>query len=132
MSTDEIAMRKALGLIEGGIYVWKCPPPKDPQYHSFQSIAECVVEAKSLGLIYDLHIERSSAPHNLMHVVVLKVHGGLTLKGKRRLATLSKIQDTTESPAPFEPEIVILQPNFYGVGVNLKALWSRLKSRLSK
>lgn len=133
MSTDDIYMRKALGLIDGGIFTWHSPPRDDPQYGSFQATAESVVEAKSLGLIYDLNVERSGDLDRLMHIVALKVYGGLTPKGRRHLGTLSTHGRVTDGLVPMHaPEVIMLQPNFYGIGFNLKALWFKLKSRLSK
>lgn len=131
MSTDEIYLRKALGLIDAGVWDWKCPSIEDPQYAAFQSITESILEAKNEGLIYEAAIERSRSRNSYMHITRAIIAGGLTPKGKRRLADLSKLTPSTnEIPQDKKVEILQLKPSIYGIGIDLKALWKLLRSKV--
>ena len=52
------------------------------------------------------------------------------LKHNRASMTETKVQDAMTKEV--NPSILKLEPNIYGIGVNLPALWSRVKSWFTK
>lgn len=111
------------------------------KYDEFQALVESLSEAKALGLVYEVAIQRSMLRATYNHAVRVLVAGGLTPAGKQWLSDYAeeqerkKIRDaqrTAQIPSvKQEPEVFQLKPTIWGMGVDLKALWRKFRARRS-
>lgn len=115
------------------------------RYDEFQALAEGIMQAKALGLVYEASVERSKARETYGHALHVLTAGGLTPAGKKwlldakeheakieeararraaRQQTVPAVQASQSKPE----EILQLKPTFMGMGIDLKALWKRFRS----
>lgn len=93
----------------------------NPQYHaSFLHYLQIV----SLNVS---NYTAAPAFQNMLNQVEMAIE---ELKHDLASTTETKVSDATVKEA--NPSILKLEPNIYGIGVNLPALWSRAKSWLTK
>lgn len=89
----------------------------------FQPIAKILIYAHQNNYVENcISHKESETSHGWYDLVI--VRGGLTYEGEMFLAT----PEEGKPEAKLE-EIVQLNPNIYGIGVNLKAVWQRWKYR---
>ncbi len=126
-------LRTALKLVQDGVSCLALADYPSERYEEFQAIADGLVEAQKLGLVYEVVVQRSRARKTYGHATQILIPGGLTPSGKRWL------QDTEAHPIGLirnlanrsvqqlpqkQPrEIFQLRPTFMGVSIDLKALW---------
>ena len=87
----------------------------------FQPIAKVLVFANKQGYLDGFLMHKESSTANGWYDSIL-VRGGLTYEGEQFLQ-LPKTELENEAN-----EIIRLKPEIYGIGVDLNALWRKLKS----
>jgi len=90
----------------------------------FQPIAKMLVHANSEGLLDSFSAFKDEAEGPYDWYTTVSVLGGLSHKGEMFLAAPAS-GDGDKQLA----EAVLLKPNLYGVGVDLKVLWARWRAR---
>lgn len=95
---------------------------KENDIQDFQPIAKMLDFANNEGLLETYESHKESYSGNCWYDSVL-VKGGLSHKGKKFLA-----EPSAETEKRME-DVIILKPNFHGIGIDLKALWQRWKNR---
>lgn len=109
------------------------------KYDEFQALVESLSEAKALGFVYEVAVQRSMSRATYNHAVRVLVAGGLTPAGKRLLSSYAEEQERQKIPVAHrtaqipsvkqEPEVFQLKPTIWGIGVDLKALWRKFRAR---
>jgi hypothetical protein len=89
---------------------------------AFQDAAKALAFANDEGLLDGFASHKESYTGNRWYTVVM-IRNGLSYKGQQYLE-----QSDVPQALP-QPEIVQLRPNFHGIGIDLKALWQRLKRK---
>jgi len=87
---------------------------------AFQEIAKILEYANAQGFLDGYASHKESYTGHRWYVRVM-VPNGLTYQGQQRLQLPPK--DTSAQ----QEEIVQLKPNFHGLGIDLKALWRKLR-----
>lgn len=87
---------------------------------AFQEIAKILEYANAQGFLdgYASHKESYTGHHWYVRAMV---RNGLTYQGQQRL------QLPPKKTKVHQEEIVQLKPNFHGLGIDLKALWRKLR-----
>jgi len=127
------ALLRGLELVEAGATDISSPSVEDEGYVDFQAMAEALVEAKDVKLLYEVAVQRSKGRATYGHAVRVLVAGGITPKGRQFLdCAQASVLEIPLSPKPQvekEPEILQLRPAFAGMSIDLKALWKKWQSR---
>ncbi|MGZ8222186.1 MAG: hypothetical protein ACXWT0_11120 [Methylobacter sp.] len=142
-------LETSLALLSTGITQISVRDYPPDRYDEFQSLAEGIMQAKALGLVYEAQVERSKSRETYGHAVRVVTAGGLTPSGKtwlkeaadhaqkmkeaheRKAARTSASSDQPTPPTRTE-EIIQLKPAFMGMSIDLKALWRRLATKRKK
>lgn len=89
---------------------------------AFQDIAKALAFADSKGFLDGYMSHQESYTGNRWYVLAI-VKNGLTYPGQQYLA------EPEVPTASVRPEVLQLKPNFHGVGIDLKALWRRMRGK---
>lgn len=112
-------LRELLSQVNEGITSFKPKGNTKEELVEFQSTAKALLYAKDLGYVEECKSIREHVTGNAYHTVII-TRGGLTYLGIRYLKQQNTIPQNKLSAAE---EIVELRPNFFGLGVNLRAFW---------
>ena len=116
------ALKSILEEIKAGTTSFAPASGKEEDMRDFQPIAKLLEYANTKGLLASYKPHKESSTGHRWYDLVL-VSGGLSYEGEMFLASANEqVEREAES-------IVHLKPNFYGVGVDLNALWKRWKNR---
>jgi hypothetical protein len=115
-------LRSILQKIDGGQRSFRPASDSPTDIAAFQDVAKVLAFADSKGFL-DGYISRQESYTGNRWYVLAMVKNGLTFPGQQYLAQ-------PEPPAiPSQPEVLQLKPNFYGISVDLKALWRRMRGK---
>jgi hypothetical protein len=113
-------LESVLGEIAGGKTLFTPAGQSEEDIESFQRVAKILEYANTHGLLDGYASHRESYTGHRWYVRVM-VKNGLSYAGQQRLQSPPKsVEDSQE-------EILQLKPNFHGMGIDLKALWRRLR-----
>lgn len=115
-------LRTALQEIADGTTVFKPKSSGNQDMQDFQPIAKVLAYADRQGLLETFVPHKESSTGNRWYDLVM-VSGGLSFEGEQFLAA------PAASSEPNLEQIIQLKPSIYGVGVDLRALWRKWKSR---
>lgn len=110
-----------LKLIQSGQRSFMPCSDREEDMKEFQSVAKMIVYAKEENLLDSCSIHRESRTGNKWYDSVLV--NGLSFRGEQ---FLSSAQASAESTTSFT-DALILQPNFAGIGIDLKVVAKYLK-----
>ena len=90
----------------------------------FQLIAKRLISAHESGYIAELKCQKDyRVAGGLVNKIL--VLNALTIEGEHFLSSKSVAENQTRS----EEDIIDLKPNFFGLGVNINALWRQLTNK---
>lgn len=115
-------LRTVLQEIADGTTVFRPKSSSEQDMQDFQPIARVLAHADRQGFLESFAPHKESSTGNRWYDLVT-VSGGLSYEGQQFLAS---------PPADSEPnleKIIQLRPSIYGVGVDLRELWRKWKSR---
>lgn len=115
-------LRTFLQEIADGTTAFKPKSPSQQDMQDFQPIAKVLAYADRQGLLEGFVPHKESSTGNRWYDLVM-VSGGLSYEGTQFLATPAACSE------PDLEQFVQLKPNFYGVGIDLWALWHKWKAR---
>jgi hypothetical protein len=122
-------LKELLKGISEGKKIFKPEDTSETSMQAFQPIAKALVHANERGYLDKCNIHRESRTGHSWYDLV-SVQGGLSYLGKEYLA--SGTSSTTPKEPRSEEDIIELNPNISGIGVNLNALWRWWKNRNKK
>lgn len=113
-----------LKVISEGQKSFKPSGSSEPEMKAFQEVARMLIYANEENLIDKLSIHRESHTGNRWYDAALVT--GLSFRGDQMLEAEQSSSEGTSSIA----DSLILQPNFAGFGIDLKALTKYIKQRI--
>jgi hypothetical protein len=121
-----------LTVIDDGMSVFKPLGSTESQLEDFQSVVKLIEYAREKGLLKDMKVHKESRTrHNWCDLVVIQ--GGLTIKGLEYLKSSTLLEETSNRASEDEgakEDIIMLKPNFFGLGIDLNALGRWFKNKL--
>ncbi len=120
-------LREILVQIHEGKMSFEPEGPSKDEMAKFQPIAKALLYAKQSGYLEDCHAIRENMSGNGYYVKVM-LRGGLSYAGEMFLSVDPVAPHENIQPkVPSNSEDVIdIKPNFFGLGVNLNALWRKV------
>ena len=121
-------LRKLLIQVREGRTSFTPDGPSKEEMIAFQPIAKALIHAKQMGYLEDCHARKESRTGQGYYALVM-LRGGLSYLGEKFLEQSPAGENNAGSlQQPQSTEDVIdLKPNFFGLGVNLNALWRKLR-----
>lgn len=121
-------LKQLLVEVQNGKHSFKPDAESNESLELFQSTAKTLIHAHKKGYLDECKIMRESVTGNGWYAVVV-IRGGLTYEGEQLLSTEQIVESNSKEANSIHEDIIELKPSFYGIVINLNAIWRRIKRR---
>ena len=119
-------LRKILAQVKEGRMSFQPESPARDDMAAFQPVAKALLHAKQMGYLEDCHAIKENVTGSGYYASVM-LRGGLSYAGEMFLSGPRTAEQSQTKQPPGSEDVIDLKPNFFGLGVNLNALWRRVR-----